>query len=155
MKLLKGVLIAIVILAVGLAFAAPLGPLPGFFIGGTPTPAPAQWPDTAGVHEIRLRVPGTPPRVVIIWVTAHEGELYVVGAPDSGWVRMIGDGAPVEMRLGERTFALQAQPVSEDWEPILTGYVDKYRPDYPDIVAEFPPLEAAVGQGASFQLVRG
>lgn len=154
MKLVKGILIAVIVLALALAIAAPIGPLPGFFIGGTPAAAPAQWPDTAEVHEIKLRVPGALPRVVIIWVIQNDGELYVVGAPESGWVTMIGDGSPVEMRLGEYTYALEAQPVSEGWEPILTGYVDKYRPDYPEIVGEFPPLEEAEGQFAIFQLVR-
>ena len=98
---------------------------------------------------------GSPPRVVIIWVVEHGGELYVVGAPDSGWVSMIGSGSPVEMRLGDNTYALNAAPVNTGWEEVVTAYVDKYRPDYPDIVAGFPSPEEAAGQVAVFRLERG
>ena len=143
MKILKALLFIIVIAGVLLAIAAPLGPLPGFFIGGTATAAPATWPDTSTTHEIKLKVPGTLPRVVIIWVIQHDGELHVVGARDSGWVSMLGQGSPVEMRLGDATYALRATPLSDGWEDVLSAYVEKYEPDYPDIVAGFPsPAEA-------------
>ena len=48
--------------------ATRIGPMPGFFIGGQPTPVPKAWPDTSKVDEILLKLPGTLPRVVIIWV---------------------------------------------------------------------------------------
>jgi hypothetical protein len=155
MKILKVSLAVIALLLVVLAIAAPIGPVPGFFIGGTPAEAPATWPDTSDVHEIQLSVPGTLPRVVIIWVIDHQGELHVVGAQDSGWVSMIGDGGPVEMRLGDATYPLMATPVREGWQPVLEAYVDKYRPDYPDIVAGFPDISEAEGQVAVFRLERG
>ena len=82
-----------------LVVLAPIGPLPGVFIGGTNTPSPAQWPETKGVDEIRLKVPGTVPRVVLIWVVQYEADLYVVGNSASGWVEMLGEGGPVAMRL--------------------------------------------------------
>ena len=155
MRILKIIIVIAAIVGIVLMFAAPVGPLPGFFIGGTATEVPEQWPDTSATHEIRLRVPGSPPRVVIIWVVEHDGELYVVGAPGSGWVSMIGSGSPVEMRLGDNTYALYAAPVSSGWEAVVTAYVDKYRPDYPDIVAGFPTPEEAAGQVAVFRLDRG
>ncbi len=143
MKVLKIIILIVVILGVGVALLAPLGPLPGFFIGGNATAAPASWPDTSATHEIKLKVPGTLPRVVIIWVIEHDDELHIVGAKDSGWVSMIGSGSPVEMRLGDNTYALQATPVTDGWQEVLTAYVEKYEPDYPDIVAGFPsPAEA-------------
>lgn len=155
MKALKILGAVIVVVVAVLVVAAPVGPLPGFFIGGSQTEAPAQWPDTSATDEIKLKVPGTLPRVVIIWVVEHEQELYVVGAKDSGWVQMIGQQSPVEMRLGDNTYALNATLVTDGWAPILTAYVDKYRPDYPDIVANFPPPEEAEGFAAIFRLNRG
>lgn len=154
MKSLKISLLVIAVVLIVLVFAAPIGPLPGFFIGGSPAAAPASWPDTSAVHEIRLRVPGTPPRVVIIWVIDHQDELYVVGAKGSGWVTKLGQGGPVEMRLGDDTYALTAAPVIEGWEGILDAYVEKYRPDYPDIVAGFPSVEEAEDQVVVFRLDR-
>lgn len=155
-KTLKIVVAALVLLAAIVAVAAPIGPLPGFFIGGNTAAPPASWPDTSDVHEIRLKVPRTVPRVVIIWVVEHEGDLHVVGSPDSGWVTMLGDGGPVEMRLGDNTYALYASQVTDGWEPVLTAWLDKYRPDYPDIVAGFPSnVEEASGQFALFRLDRG
>lgn len=154
MKLLRISLLVIVVLLIVLVFAAPIGPLPGFFIGGTPTTAPSSWPDTSEVHEIRLRVPGTLPRVVIIWVVDYQDALYVVGAKGSGWVSMLGQRGPVEMRLGDMTYALTATPVREGWEGVLEAYVEKYRPDYPDIVAGFPAIAEAEDQVAVFRLDR-
>ena len=145
------VLLAMLVLVVVLA---PLGPLPGIFIGGTPTPAPVQWQDTSEVHEIKLRVPGTLPRVVILWVIEFAGELHVIGEKGSTWVRMIGEGGPVEMRLGDETYALTALSVEEGWQPIYQAYLDKYRSDYPDIVSQFPLLEEGDATGVLFQLSR-
>lgn len=152
MTAIKYVLLGALGLIVVVAIAAPIGPLPGLFIGGTETEVPARWPDTSDVHEIRLKVPGTLPRVVIIWVIDHGGDLHVVGAPGSGWVSMLGDGGPVQMRLGDETYDLTATRVTDGWQPVVQAYVDKYRPDYPDIVAGFPPMAEAEGQFALFRL---
>jgi len=143
MKILK-IIIAVAFSAlVVVAVVAPIGPLPGFFIGGEQTAPPASWPDTSGVHEIRLKVPGTLPRVVTIWVIDHEGELHVVGRRDSGWVKMIGQGTPVELRLGDRTYSLNATPLTEGWQAVLEAYVAKYKPHYPEIIAGMPPVAEA------------
>ncbi len=143
MKILK-IIIAVALLAlVVVALVAPIGPLPGVFIGGEHTAPPASWPDTSGLHEIRLKVPGTLPRVVTIWVIDHEGELHVVGRRDSGWVKMIGQGTPVEIRLGDRTYSLNATPLTEGWQAVLEAYVAKYKPLYPEIVADMPPVGEA------------
>ena len=90
---------------------------------------------------------------VIGWIQ-EEGTLHVVGGKESGWVRRIGEESPVEMRLGDDTYALTASAVTEGWQQILEAYVAKYQPDYPDIVAGFPTLEEAEGQVAVFRLNR-
>ena len=105
MRILKIALAVLAALAVVVLLAAPIGPLPGVFIGGTATPPPATWEDTSGIDEIRLKAPGAIPRVVIIWVIDVGGELYVVGMKESGWTQRIGDGAPVEVRIGDATYA--------------------------------------------------
>lgn len=89
----------LLVAAAVLIFAAPIEPLPGFFIGGEATATPQTWPDTAEVDEIYLKVPGTIPRVVIIWVVQLEDELYEVGSTNSGRVQLIGSSVPVEMLL--------------------------------------------------------
>lgn len=153
-KALKIGLPVLLVVLIAVALLAPIGPLPGFLIGGTETEPPATWPDTSDVHEILLEVPGTLPRVVTIWVIQYASDLYVTGYMKSGWVRMLGDGGPVRMRLGDRTYPLTATVVTEDVEPVLTAYMDKYRPDYPDIVADFPPPAEAEGSYALFRLAR-
>ena len=154
MKILKIALAGIGALALIIALVAPIGPMPGFFIGGTATEPPAQWDDVSNVHEIKLKVPGILPRVVIIWVVQYDHELYVVGAKDSGWVNMIGSGSPVEMRLGDNTYPVHALLVTEGWQPVVEAYVAKYEPDYPEIVAGFPSVDEAEGQFAVFRLNR-
>ena len=136
-----------------LVFVTPIGPLPGFFIGGQPTSVPQTWPNTAKVDEILLKVPGILPRVVVIWVVQVDGALYVVGNSASGWVERLGDGAAVEMRLSGNTYALNATPVTQDLERLLNAYKDKYRPNYPDIVAGFPALAEAGDEFGVFRLV--
>ena len=154
MKVLKAALPAILVLALVLVVLAPIGPMPGIFIGGTPTSAPEKWSDTSDVVEILLKVPGALPRVVIIWVVEHGGELHVVGSKDSGWVQMIGGGSPVEIRIGDSTYPLEASPVVEGWQPIFEAYLAKYREDYPEIVAGIPPVDEAEGLVAVFRLDR-
>ena len=154
MKIVRIIGIVAVLLIAVLIVATPLGPLPGFFIGGAAANPPAQWPDTSDTHEIRLKVPGTLPRVVIIWVVEHAGELHVVGAKDSGWVQMLGDGGPVELRLADNTYALNATPVTGAWQPVLEAWLDKYRPDYPEIVEGFPAIDEAEGTVAVYRLDR-
>jgi hypothetical protein len=155
MKAVKIVLAILVATAAVLAVVAPIGPLPGLFIGGKRTQPPPSWGDTSSTHEILLKVPGTLPRVVTIWVIQHTGDLYVVGARDSGWVKMLGTGGPVEMRMGEETYPLIASAISEDWQPVVQAYADKYRPDYPEIIAGFPPVEEAEGVIRVYRLSRG
>lgn len=154
MKVLKVLFSMFLILAFVLAMIAPIGPMPGVFIGGQAVATPATWGEVADADEILLRVPGLPPRVVTIWVVAHGGELHVVGSRDSGWVEMIGAGSPVEVRVGDDTYSLRASAVESGWQEILEAYVAKYRPDYPDIVAGFPSIEEAEGTIAVFRLDR-
>lgn len=144
MKFLKIILSLIVVIAIVLAIVAPVGPLPGFFIGGTSTPTPERWMDTSTTHEIKLRIPGTPPRVVIIWVVEYEEALYVVGDATGGWVTMLDQGGPVEMRLEENLYSLNASRVTTNLQPILDAYVAKYKADYPEIM---DGIEATISDG--------
>ena len=155
MKILKVLGYGLVALVLVVAVAAPIGPMPGLFIGGEQAQPPETWPDTSSVHEVKLKVPGGVPRVVIIWVVEFAEDLYVVGDKNSGWVRKIGAASPVELRLGDSTFALNAVAVSEDSEAILNAWLDKYEPDYPEIVAGFRSDTAGADNAAVFRLERG
>jgi len=154
MKILKILFGVLVLLAIVFVFVAPVGPVPGFIIGGSPTVAPEPWMDTSDTHEIKLSVPGTPPRVVIIWLVQHAESLYVVGSADSGWVMRIGEGGSVQMRLGGNLYDLNAARIRDGLEPVLAAYVAKYEPDYPEIVAEFPSIEDGGDLFAVFRLDR-
>lgn len=143
MKALKIIGLVVLVAAVIAAIAAPIGPMPGFRIGGTATPVPEQWGDTSGMHEITLSVGDGIPRVVIIWVAQVDGALHVVGSKGSGWVDRLGGGGPVKLRMGDSTYDMQASLMSEGWEDILTAWREKYATDYPDIVAGFPSMEEA------------
>ena len=134
MKFLKISIPVFLLFLTGVAIMAPIGPLPGFFIHGTPTEVPTSWPDTSDEHKILLQVDGVLPRVVIIWVVDYENDLYVFGGTTSGWVQLIGESAPVKMRLDNSTFDLIAERVTDDLVAITTAYRDKYRADYPEII---------------------
>ncbi|MFT6432313.1 MAG: hypothetical protein ACJAVI_000348 [Candidatus Azotimanducaceae bacterium] len=151
----KAIKIGAIVLAIGVCIIiglAPIGPMPGIFIGGTETSVPDNWENAADIGEIQLKVAGTIPRVVIIWVIDYNDDLYVVGSQKSGWVKMLGDGGDVQMRLEEKTYNLSAERITTAWEPVVTAYADKYRPEYPDIVNSFPPVEEADGIFGVFKL---
>ncbi len=154
MKILKIVVPLLIAALIGLAVLAPIGPMPGIFIGGVEAASPDVWPDTSQVHEIKLKVPGAIPRVVIVWVIDYEGDLYVVGNSSSGWVKMLGQGGNVAMQLEGATYSLSASLMKMGWEPVMASYVEKYQPDYPDIVDSFPSPAEAVGKIAVFKLSR-
>ena len=143
-----GIIILLVILL------APIGPVPGFFIGGAATAAPAQWQDTSALHEVRLRVGGGVPRVVIIWVVQVDNELYVVGANDSGWVSKLGDGGAVSLRIEGATYELNATRLSSGQLPVVEAYQEKYRADYPDIVSGMGSANNMIAGAAIFRLSR-
>ena len=92
--------------------------------------------------------------MVIIWVIDYEGELYVVGSRGSGWVDGIGQSSSVKLRIGDNTYAVNANDVTENGDAVRDAWLDKYRPDYPDIVAGFPSAEEAEGIVAIFHLAR-
>ena len=152
MKALKILVPWCLVLLIALAFFAPIGPLPGFLIGGASSEVPGSWGETAGIHEITLEVPGPLPRVVIIWVVQSEGDLYILGARDSGWVSMLGRGGPVRMRMEDNTFSMNATLLDTGWEPIIKAYLAKYRSGYPEIVDGFPSLDDAAGSISVFRL---
>ncbi len=153
-KIVKTALPALVLVLLVVAWVAPIGPMPGIFIGGTATPVPADWGDTSGIDEVRVEAPGGIPRVVIVWVIQVDGELHVVGSSDSGWVKKLGQGGPVRLRMEGKTYALEAERLNGDNTGILTAYADKYRPNYPDIVESFGDVEEAAPWAAVFRLGR-
>lgn len=119
---------------IALIIRLPIATTPGFFIGGNASPTPVIWPDTSSIHEIKLRVEGTIPRVVIIWFVAIDNELYIVGETDSGWVSMLENGDLVQMRLQDSTYSLQANAVNAGGEEIRQHWLVKYEADYPEFV---------------------
>lgn len=144
MKILKFAIPIFLLVLTVFLWLAPIGPVPGIFIGGTLTDVPKSWNDTSATHEIKLKVEGgILPRVVTIWVIQVDGVLHVVGNKDSGWVTILGQGGPVQMRLNDKTYNLKATAVASNLKTIVEQYADKYRPDYPDIVEGFPSFEEA------------
>ena len=155
MKLINILAPIVALVLVVFIFATPIGPVPGFLIGGTASEVPSNWEGTSDIHEVKLEVQGTLPRVVIIWVIEWNNELHVVGARDSGWVSMLGEGGAVRVRMGDKTYSLNAELMESGWEPVMEAYVAKYRTDYPEIVDGFPSLEDAAGSISVFRLSGG
>ena len=132
MKVLRISLVLVVALCMFLAVRLPITTTPGFFIGGDPEISPETWIETSSIHEIKLRVSGMIPRVVIIWFVEIENDLYVVGETESGWVNMLGDGGRVHVRLGDKTHPLQASIIDSGIANIIQAWEEKYLNDYPE-----------------------
>jgi len=137
------------------AVLAPIGPMPGIWLSGANTPAPHSWGDTADVLEVKLQVgAGSLGRTVIIWVVQVDGDLYVTGQQDSGWVRGIGMQGPVRLQLRDTVYALHATAVEDvaAAERVLIAWQDKYRQHYPDMIAQFPSAAEALQTGRAYRL---
>jgi hypothetical protein len=144
MKLLKIGSAVLLIGLVAVALAAPIGPMPGFLIGGSASSVPPSWGDTLAVEEILLQVgEGPVGRTVIIWTVQIDGDLYVTGQKDSGWTRGIGSGGPVRVQMEGNLYELAATPVTEGQADVLAAWITKYERKYPDIVAGPSPEERA------------
>ena len=132
MKIWKILVALVAVSLITLAVRLPITTTPGFFIGGKSGIAPDNWFETSLVDEIRLRVSGVVPRVVIIWFVEIDNDFYVVGENDSGWVTRLGDGGEVYVRLGEITYPLQASIVNTGKPNIVQAWEEKYSAGYPE-----------------------
>ena len=152
--MLKKLTSAVILIGAAVIWLAPIAMMPGFFIGGSATTAPSTWEDTSTIDEVRLKVGGTIPRVVIIWIVQVDGELYVTGAKDSGWVTRLGDGGDAELRIGDNTYPVVAERQTENLDELIGAWYDKYRPNYPDIVGDMSEVSTEPRSYAIFKLAR-
>jgi len=146
------------ILVVALVIAgivAPIGPMPGILISGTASDVPTSWGDTSSVVDINLQVGEGPlGRTVTIWTVQVDGDLYVTGQKDSGWVRGIAAGGPVRMQMDGRLYDLSATAVTEDAVKVLSAWRAKYENYYPEMMDQFPEPEEAIRTAVVYKLTK-
>ncbi len=148
------VLIVLFVLALGVALAAPIGPMPGIRLGGNLASPPAQWSSVTLPEEVRLATfAGILPHVVIICVVESDNRLYVIGAPDSTWVEGATRSPDVRLRIGDNAYGMRATRIEPGRQDIFQMYIDRYKDNYPKIIATFPPVEEFSQGDALFELV--
>jgi len=153
MRVLKVIFALLLVALVIAAVAAPIGPMPGIVISGTAVEVPTKWGDTSHVHEIQLQIGDGPfGRTVNIWTVQIDGDLYVTGQKDSGWIRGIGAGSLVRMQMEGNLYELTASPITEGQVEVITAWLEKYAPHYPDIMDGFPAPEDSVRTSAVVRL---
>jgi hypothetical protein len=146
-------LLAVVVL--GVALAAPIGPMPGFRLGGNDATPPDQWSAAALPEEIRLATfAGMLPHVVIIWVVESDNRLYVIGSPDSTWVEGATLSPDVRVRIGDNAYDMRATRLNPGPRYLFEKYINRYKDSYPDIIAGFPPMDEFSQGAALFELTR-
>ena len=154
MQILKWILILVVVGLLVAAAVAPIGPVPGVYAGGDASAVPDSWGDTSTALEIELQVgEGPVGRIVTIWTAQVDGNLYVTGSKDSGWVRGVGAGGPVRVWLNNKLYDLAATPVvGAEAVAALTGWHAKYVKHYPDMMSEFPSPEEGAQVAVVYKL---
>ena len=136
-----------------MAIAAPIGPMPGFRIGGSAAQPPADWYGRDLPDEILFGAyDGLLPYVVTIWIVESDGELYVVGDPASTWVEKATNSPEVRVRINDEVYDMTATRMPPGRVDVLAAYVNRYQADYPEIIDGFPPLEEFAQGSALFQL---
>tara|TARA_B100001029_G_scaffold173080_1_gene171533 strand:+ start:60 stop:521 length:462 start_codon:yes stop_codon:yes gene_type:complete len=150
----KKIVVLAALLALLVMYLLPIGVVPGFFIGGTEQPVPAKWEDTSGIDEVRLRTGDLIPRVVIIWIVQINGELYVSGGKDSGWVIRLLKNTDAQLRIGDSTYAVTAERQTQNLDALMSAWYDKYQPNYPEIVGQMRAVSANPRPYEVFRLAR-
>ncbi len=146
-------LTGIIIVLIGIALAAPLGPMPGVRIGGAEASAPVSWAGAQLPEEVRLATYEGPfPYVVTIWIVESGGRLYVIGDPESTWVEKATRAPEAKLRIGDDLYDVLAVRQPPGRTDVFQAYIDRYRDGYPEIVAGFPPLSEFARGGALFEL---
>ena len=150
---LNYLLLTLAAVAIILAIVAPIGPMPGFRIGGSPAEPPASWTGAQLPDEVRFGTyDGMFPYVVTIWVVESGGSLYVVGDPASSWVEKATNTSDVRIRINDSVYDMQARRMPPGRVDVLQAYVDRYKADYPEIINGFPPLPELAQGSALFEL---
>ena len=147
----KKIVVLAALLALLVMYLLPIGVVPGFFIGGTEQQVPEKWEDTSGINEVRLRAGDLIPRVVIIWIVQVNGELYVSGGKDSGWVSRLLKNADAQLRIGDSTYAVTAERQTQNLDELMSAWYDKYQPNYPEIVGQ---MRAASSNPRPYEVFR-
>ena len=148
----KKLAVTALFLLLGTAWFAPVGPVPGFRIGGRESPAPSSWGSTRQIHEVRLEVQASIPYVVTIWMVQVDGDVHVLGSKDSIWVRRLREEPEARLRIEDKTYAVIADPVTGDSSNVISAFFEKYQADYPDIVEGMSALAEAPSTYSVFRL---
>ena len=123
---------ALVLLVIGFTyyvFTAPYNRFPGVRIGGTLTPALADWRTLINVPTADLKLAGFPPFVVHIFYVPEADGIITATRPDNGyWGRRLRKNPNGFLRIGDETYALRATEIlGEARIPYLEAYGGKYR----------------------------
>lgn len=121
----------LVLLVVGFTyyvFTAPYNRFPGVRIGGTLTPAPADWRTIETLPTADLKLAGFPPFVVHIFYVPDENGIITATRPDNGyWGNRLRRNPNGYLRIGDKTYELQAEEIfGADRIPYLEAYSAKY-----------------------------
>ena len=122
------VLVLIVVAFTAYVFTAPYNRFPGVRIGGTLTPALADWRDLSDLPTADLKLAGFPPFVVHIFYVPEENGIITATRPDNGyWGRRLRTNPDGFLRIGDETYALRAREIVGDARiPYLEAYGGKY-----------------------------
>ena len=108
----------------------PMADYPGLRLGGTLSERPENFLFVKDHEVIQLEAWGAVlPRVVNIWGVGSVDALYVWGDPDSGWATRVAQRPEaVRVRLGDRSYEVRAEPVSDPVEQakVVASYQSKY-----------------------------
>jgi hypothetical protein len=94
-----------------------LGRTPGVIIGGTPTPAPADFtPLNEQRGPLMMKQSGFPPLVVYLSFVGAPGGVITATRPDGGyWAQRIRDrGGDGYLRIGDATYAMEATEILDE-----------------------------------------
>lgn len=118
----------IAIAATTYVFITPYNRIAGVRIGGSLTPAPADWTSIDNFTVVPLKTGGFPPFAVNVFYTTDSGGLITATRPDNGyWAKRARLQPNGWIRLGDNTYALKATEITGD---ARIAYLEKYGAKY-------------------------
>ena len=148
--MVKKIVVLAALLALLIMYLLPIGVVLGFLLIELNSKLPHR-EDTSSVNEVRLKAGDPIPRVVIIWIVQVNGELYVSGGKDSGWVSRLLKNADAQLRIGDSTYAVTAERQTQNLDELMSAWYDKYQPNYPEIVGQ---MRAASSNPRPYEVFR-
>ena len=127
------------------AGCGPMGPVPGFALGGEEQPAPDDFAfvQDHDLIQIRTHFGGWLPQVHHIWGVGVDNGIYAIAVEGASWRARIDEDPNVLLRVGDAHYQLTATSVDDvvEVQRVFDAYIEKYGSQLEEILGRPGTIE--------------